>query len=41
MALKVVMLNLTILPHFYNSNFEPHGSQSSDAEPHDSPALVI
>jgi len=40
MALKVVMLNLTVLPHFYNSNFEPHGSQSSDVESHHSPALL-
>jgi len=40
MILKVVMLNPTVFPHFYNSKFEPRGSQSSDVEPHGSAALL-
>jgi len=40
MILKVVLLNPTVLPHFYNSNFEPHDSQSNDVEPYSFPALL-
>jgi len=39
-VLKAVMLNLTVLPHFYNSKSEPRGSQSSGVESHHSPALL-
>ena len=40
-VLKVVMLNLTFLPHFPSNDFEQRGSHSSNVEPHGSPSPVI